>query len=122
MNSLQIACLCFGVVAIVSLFMWWNIKRIVRKQHRVINSLSVKVAKLQCDNKLLTNNELSPEEKLFKAIMFPETEPSGVSYEELKSVYDKECQSIISTEKDTTIQKAKLESLKSVFSKLIELD
>ena len=122
MNSLQIACLCFGVVAIVSLFMWWNIERIVRKQHRGINSLSVKVAKLQCDNKLLTNNELSPEEKLFKAIMFPETEPSGVSYEELKSVYDKECQSIINTEKDKAIQKAKLDSLKSVFSKLIELD
>ena len=122
MNSLQIACVLFGVVAIVSLFMWWNIKRIVKKQHRVINALSVKVAKLQCDNKLLTNNELSPEEKLFKAIMFPETEPSGVSYEELKHIYDTECQNIINTEKDKAIQNAKLESLKSVFSKLIEID
>lgn len=122
MNSLQIACVLFCVVAIVSLFMWWNIKRIVRKQHRIINALSVKVAKLQCDNKLLTNNELSPEEKLFKAIMFPETEPSGVSYEELKIIYNTECQNIIDTEKDKAIQNAKLESLKSVFSKLIELD
>ena len=54
--------------------------------------------------------------------MFPETEPSGVSYEELKIIYNTECQNIIDTEKDKAIQNAKLESLKSVFSKLIELD
>ena len=116
MNELQIACMCFGIVAVVSFVMWWRMKRIVFKQHMIIQDLSFKLSFVIKENKEL-KNEPSPEEKIFQAIFGSEAD-NTISFKDLEEKYKEAQKEIVAMESNLNIRGLKLECLSNFMEKL----
>ena len=116
MTDLQIACMCLMIVAIVSTFMWWKMKRIALKQHMIIQELAFRLNSLKSENKIL-KNETSPEERLIQAI-FGSEENEAISFKDLEEKYKEAQKEIVTMESNLNIRGLKLECLSNFMEKL----